>query len=891
MRWLVVAGSMVMVSAGLLAAQRGAAPAAAPEAAMAESARHREPPAALQAVLSHLTEEVRTGADGALVISNQHYRADFSRTAGVAITPRLDRALTPSQTWRYRVRRLETATAHRVLEPVAPAISRSGAHVVDFERPGLIERYEGERTGVEQIFVLTERPAGEGDVRIVGEIAFSGRAAENNGGLEFTAIGERAPFTYSKPIAFDADRRPLPVHVELERSHLSLVLDEAALASARFPVTVDPLYGLAQVDPSNLGPPTADIAYNPDLGEFLVVYAGYPPDQPFGEIRARRYLEQGDPIGGPIVVSSDNLVLDAHVAYDYHTNIYLVVWAQTIETEFGVADIACGRRLSSHGVPVGGTMYFAQSNNITPYSLDVVARNQREHNVNDPAFMVVWSDFMPGAKVVKAELVAANGTQLGELAVAPDASTRQPSVSYDAANDQFFVTWRNDATQTIRGRTLALGMGISPILTIGVDGSAPQSACDAATRRCLVTWRWPGTAAITGLRGRLYDALPTPIAIGGEIQFKPPATSKFTPFAVAAEPGEFLIAYGTNTNASKWLSHLAVSSEGHVWNDMQIDFNRTGEIRAGIAVGQHGFIAGAHGRFDPNTGKWYLGVSNTGRRFARYVHGSSGDYDGDGRSDLFLYELGTATWWVKTQTAMFGIGFDATSAVPVLLDWDADGRADLATFNTSNGQWRIRLTATSTVQTLSLGLGGDIPVPGDYYGDARDEIAVFRPSTGEWRILAHDDVTPTVVAFGQVGDQPTPADWDADGKIELGVFRASTKTWLSRELGGAALPTAIWGGPGIPLQGNFVGSSRADQAFFQQHLGVWKIRDGRTGAITTVDPGVGVWGVTMPLDWDGDGRLNIAWYDSESGIWTILDDRHPEQIVFGHLGDIPAGGR
>jgi hypothetical protein len=78
MRWLVVAGSMVMVSAGLLAAQRGAAPAAAPEAAMAESARHREPPAALQAVLSHLTEEVRTGADGALVISNQHYRADFS---------------------------------------------------------------------------------------------------------------------------------------------------------------------------------------------------------------------------------------------------------------------------------------------------------------------------------------------------------------------------------------------------------------------------------------------------------------------------------------------------------------------------------------------------------------------------------------------------------------------------------------------------------------------------------------------------------------------------------------------------------------------------------------------------------------------------------------------
>ena len=47
-----------------------------------------------------------------------------------------------------------------------------------------------------------------------------------------------------------------------------------------------------------------------------------------------------------------------------------------------------------------------------------------------------------------------------------------------------------------------------------------------------------------------------------------------------------------------------------------------------------------------------------------------------------------------------------------------------------------------------------------------------------------------------------------------------------------------------------------------------------------------------PLDWDGDGHLDIAWYDSESQLWNVLDPAlHREKIPFGQLGDIPAGAR
>jgi hypothetical protein len=879
MRWAVLLGVLAAAGSGLSGKDDVRRRPETPP-----SSSERQPPPQLREAIAHLEQEVRVNAAGTLFIASGHYAADFT-SEGVAVTPRIDRALAPSLTWRYRVRAIETATSHRRLDPVAPSVSATGAHVVDFERPGIIERYEGERTGVEQIFVLTERPAGTGDVRIVGDMTFPGRASQADGGLSFDAGADRPRFTYSKPIAFDADRRPLPVHVELEGAELALVLDDEALATATFPVTVDPLYGIVTSDIGVGGPQMPDIAYNPERCEFLVVYAYFPQ---FGgaQIRARRYLEQGDPIGGMIEIQTTEDNYEPKVAYDYQAHVYLAVWNRISSAQKGIY----GQFLGTGGGLLGSPFKISALE-VKSSTLGLAVRNGREHTSSDPAFMAVWVDkpVSPTVDALKREFITSNGVQSGE-AVIGQAPAGYSSAAYDPVADRFVVAWINHTANNVLLRSLSPSGASSATLTIGTDGSFAKVGVDPTSQRYLVAWRSPATATPVSLKARVFSSGSTPTAATGVLTLKTPASGWIRPYAIASGRGEFLLTYGQFSTGLVF--NMAVSPTGSIWNDMSIDLYQAYFWLAGVAVGQHGFIAGTHSRVDVIPEDYWLRYWNVGRRVARYVHGSSGDYDGDGRSDLFNYTLGTGEWAIRTQTATTTVPVGVSTAIPVLLDWDGDGLADLTTFNTSNGQWRIRVTATAAIVTKTLGLPGDIPVPGDYRGDFRDEIGVFRPSTNQWLTLGPDEVTPVVTTFGTFGDQPTPADWDGDGKIELGVFRSASNLWLASELDGTPLPQVTFTGPGIPFQGNFVGNDRADQALYQHHLAAWKIRDGQTGAVTTWSNGSGMWGVMAPLDWDGDGHLDIAWYDSESQLWNVLDPAlHREKIPFGQLGDIPAGAR
>ena len=74
---------------------------------------------------------------------------------------------------------------------------------------------------------------------------------------------------------------------------------------------------------------------------------------------------------------------------------------------------------------------------------------------------------------------------------------------------------------------------------------------------------------------------------------------------------------------------------------------------------------------------------------------------------------------------------------------------------------------------------------------------------------------------------------------------------------------------------------------------MWTIRNGQTGVVQTVTPNLPMRGVTMPLDWEGDGALNLAWYDSELQMWFIIDQAMTTtvRVPFGQLGDIPASAR
>ena len=52
--------------------------------------------------------------------------------------------------------------------------------------------------------------------------------------------GESSPFAFAAPVAWDADDKPIPVQVELFGSRMSYIIDDAALNTAAYPITIDP---------------------------------------------------------------------------------------------------------------------------------------------------------------------------------------------------------------------------------------------------------------------------------------------------------------------------------------------------------------------------------------------------------------------------------------------------------------------------------------------------------------------------------------------------------------------------------------------------------------------------------------------------------------------------
>lgn len=245
---------------------------------------------------------------------------------------------------------------------------------------------------------------------------------------------------------------------------------------------------------------------------------------------------------------------------------------------------------------------------------------------------------------------------------------------------------------------------------------------------------------------------------------------------------------------------------------------------------------------------------------------ASGDYNGDGISDIAIFRQDIGLWAIRgLGNTYFGRLFD----IPASGDYDGDGIADVAVFRPSTGLWAVK-----DLTRLYLGRSGDIPVPGDYDGDGYCDPAVFRRSSCLWRARG-----VTAVYFGIVGDRPVPGDYDNDGTDEIAVFRPGTGLWAVR-----GLTRIYFGAAGdlpIPAVYRWYGGSSPfseEPAIFRPPTGLWAVRGGsRIYFGSTGD-------IPLPAAFSGGPLAENGIYRPSVGLWAI---RGITRVYFGRSGDSP----
>lgn len=389
-------------------------------------------------------------------------------------------------------------------------------------------------------------------------------------------------------------------------------------------------------------------------------------------------------------------------------------------------------------------------------------------------------------------------------------------------------------------------------------------------------------------------------ATGGTVS---PLSGPGTTFAAGAiEGAEYVV-----TATSGALSSAAVV---RISSNFLSDFGGNGVSDVGMLYDYSGATSrfwaftgtGSPGNpsFQPSVA-WYGGA---GAFDAKKVKLTSGDYDGDGKTDVaMLYDYGNATSRLWIFTAAIAPGTIDTPAFTTTVAWYGGAGA----FDAN----KVKLTS------------------GDYNGDHRSDIAMLydygNATARLWTFQAtgspgSPSFEPTVSWYGGAGAfdanrvKLTSGDYDGDGRSDVGMLydygSATSRLWTFLGTGSPShvvfQPSVTWfGGAGafdanrIKLtSGDYSGDGKADVAMLydygQSTSRIWVFTATGSFGAPTFQPGIGWYGGAGAFDaarvkltsgdYDGDGRADIGMlYDygnATSRLWTFTATGSPGMPVF-----------
>jgi cysteine-rich repeat protein len=231
------------------------------------------------------------------------------------------------------------------------------------------------------------------------------------------------------------------------------------------------------------------------------------------------------------------------------------------------------------------------------------------------------------------------------------------------------------------------------------------------------------------------------------------------------------------------------------------------------------------------------GCSSTCQISAVAVHGVAGDFDGDGKSDVFWRNASTGSdvVWKSGNSATQQAAKAASPGWQVVGrgDFDGDGKADVFWRNVSTGAntiWKSGNAATTQAATGVTNLSWKVVGVGDFDGDGKSDVFWRNTSTGAdtiWRSANAATQQATTGVTSQSWQVVGTGDFNGDGKSDV--------LWRNTSTGA----NTIW--------------KSGNSATLQAVAGV----------------GSQSWRVVSTGDYNGDGKSDVFWRNTGSGANTI----------------------
>lgn len=262
----------------------------------------------------------------------------------------------------------------------------------------------------------------------------------------------------------------------------------------------------------------------------------------------------------------------------------------------------------------------------------------------------------------------------------------------------------------------------------------------------------------------------------------------------------------------------------------------------------------------------------------------------------FLAEHALSIDTSSNSTASFPVG----SSVRLTGDFNGDGLSDVAAWYASNSRWLVSLsTGTSFLAPKrwfifnAVGGFGNFQV-GDFNNDGKDDIAYFYNPSGvaRWGMLQSNGSAFTaaawsnLAAFGTTGwVRHVVGDFNNDGLPDIASFQKTTTIarWVVGLSTGSSFTISRWtslasiavNGWTKAIAGDFNGDGKTDIANFLNINGIarWWVSLSNGTSFTNANfgnmPTAGTWTSQMAGDFNNDGNADLVSFNSATNKWFV----------------------